>query len=360
MKKMMKLSLERIREKIENGERIKKDEGVYLFHSPNLLEIGEIAHSIKQKKHGDKVFFNQNYHLNMTNICVNRCELCAFSRDEDDDDAYCLEIEQIKEQMEMLPEGVTEIHIVNGLHPDKPFDYYLETIREIKKMRPDVHIQAFTAIEIEWFSRISSLSIEEVLKILKKEDLTALPGGGAEIFDPEIRQKICSKKISGQRWLEVMEVAHHLGIRTNATMLYGHIEKYEDRIDHLIKLRELQDKTSGFMAFIPLSFHPQNTKFSHLSKTTAFDDLKTHAVSRIMLDNFDHIKTFWIMITPRLSQVSLYFGVSDFDGTVVQEKITHSAGAQTPEALTKEEIVSMIKEAGKIPVERDTLYKVMA
>lgn len=353
------MNIKKIREKIESGERISKDEAIYLFDCSDLMALGEMAHYIKQRKHGDKVFFNQNYHLNMTNICVNRCELCAFSRNKDDDDAYCMEAGQIKEQMELLPEGVTEIHIVNGLHPDKPFDYYLEAIREIKKIRPDLQIQAFTAIEIEWFSRISSLSVEEVLKILKSEGLTALPGGGAEIFDPEIRSKICSKKISGQRWLEVMEIAHRLGIKTNATMLYGHLEKYEDRIDHLIKLRQLQDKTSGFMAFIPLSFHPQNTRFSHLPKTTALDDLKTHAISRIMLDNFDHIKAFWIMITPRLSQVSLYFGVSDFDGTVVQEKITHSAGAQTPEALNREEIVSIIKETGKIPVERDTLYRII-
>lgn len=347
----------KIEEKIINGKRLSVDEGVFLFQTKDLLFVGELANFVNKRKNQERVYFNVNRHINPTNICVNRCKFCAFSRDGEDKDSYELTMEEmIKKADEASKQGATELHIVGGLHPRWSFDFYVNMVKTLKTRHPSMHIQAFTAVEIDYFSKISEKSLEYVLKTLKDAGLGSLPGGGAEIFHPEIREQICPEKISGERWLEVMETAHKVDLKSNATMLYGHIEEYFHRVDHMERLRRLQDKTGGFQAFIPLAFHPENTKIDKKRYTTGFDDLKTLAVGRIYLDNFQHIKAFWIMLTEKVAQISLFFGVNDLDGTVEEEKITHSAGAKTKEALTKEDLITMIKEAKKIPVERDTVY----
>jgi len=350
----------KIKKKIENGERITLKEGLFLFNSNDLLSIGELASLVNNRKNGKNVYFIVNRHINPTNICVNRCKFCAFSKDKGEAGAYEMTLEEIfKRAEDGAEDGASEFHIVGGLHPDLPFAFYLDMLKGLKKRFPDIHIQGFTMVEIDYFSKISGLSIEETLLSLKEAGIGSIPGGGAEIFAEGVRSKICPDKIKGERWLEIAVKAHKLGIKSNATMLYGHIEKYEDRVDHLEKLRKVQDETYGFQSFIPLSFHSKNTDILKSHFTTGVDDLKTLAIARIYLDNFPHIKAFWIMLGEKISQVSLSFGVDDIDGTVVEEKITHSAGAETKEAMTKDELVRLIKDAGKIPVERDTLYNIM-
>jgi aminodeoxyfutalosine synthase len=254
---------------------------------------------------------------------------------------------------------VREFHIVSGLHPDLPFEWYLDMLRALKKELPKIHLKAFTAVEIDYLSRLSGMSLTDTLLKLKEAGLGSLPGGGAEIFDAAVRNTLCAEKISGDRWLEVIKAAHRIGLKTNATMLYGHIETYEHRIDHLLRLRDLQDKTGGFQAFIPLSFHSQNTEIKKSAYTTGFDDLKTLSISRLMLDNMDHIKAYWVMLGEKIAQVSLSFGVDDLDGTVVEERIAKAAGGTTDGSMTKDDIVHLIKQAGRIPVERDTVYNVV-
>ncbi len=354
------MSINTIADKVYSDKRLTTDDALRLFNSNDIFEIGRMASYIAEKKNGKNAYFIHNRHINPTNICVNRCKFCAFSKDKGENGAYQLTLGEILEKARSAEKGVSEFHIVGGLHPDLPFEFYLEMLRALKKEFPHTHIQAFTAVEIDYFSRILALPLKETLLRLKEAGLGSLPGGGAEIFQATVRNAICEEKISGERWLEVMESAHSIGLRSNATMLYGHIEGYKDRVDHMNSLRELQDKTGGFQAFIPLPFHPKNTKIDRrLKETTGFDDLKTLAISRIFLDNFDHIKAFWIMLGEKMAQVSLNFGVDDIDGTVVEEKITHSAGAATSEEMTKEEIINLIRKAGKIPVERDTLYNVI-
>jgi len=344
---------------VRRGERVTREEGIYLFESPDLFSIGEMAAGVCERKNGDRAYFIINRHINPTNICVNRCKFCAFSKSKGEELAYEMTMDEVVERTEeAVRQGATEIHLVGGLHPDWPFEWYLEMLREIKKIAPDMHIQGFTAVEIDYFSKISGLTLEKVLERLIDAGLGSMPGGGAEIFASEVRDRICPEKISGERWLEVMRVAHRVGLRSNATMLYGHIEGVEHRVDHLISLRELQDETGGFQAFIPLAFHPKNTEINK-GYTSGIDDLKTLAVSRIILDNFDHIKAFWIMVGEKIAQLSLLFGVDDIDGTVVEEKITHAAGAKTGEHLSVDEIVALIKQVGKVPVQRDTLYNVV-
>lgn len=352
-------NLEDIAHKIIEGKRLTKRDGIKLFKSHDLLQIAYLANLVKEKKTGNYVFFVTNRHINPTNICVNRCKFCAFSRDENEPDAYVMTLKEILKQAKESPPDVTELHIVGGLHPTLPFSFYLEMISELKKMLPKVHIQAFTAVEIDHFAKISNLSIEEVLGQLKAAGLGSMPGGGAEIFSERTRKKAWAKKISGKHWLEIMATAHSLGIKSNATMLYGHIEKAEERVDHMFKLRELQNKTGGFQAFIPLAFHPKNTELSDLNLTSGYDDLKTLAIARLLLDNFDHIKAFWIMIGPKLAQISLACGADDMDGTVIEEKITHAAGAETSQVIEKEELIALIRDAGRTPVERDTLYNIV-
>jgi len=343
--------------KSEQGKRLSFEDGVRLFRSNDILHIGHIANIVRERKNGNRAYYITNQHINYSNICKNRCKFCAFSRDKDEAGSYAMEMEEILEKAAAAAEeGATELHIVGGLHPDLPLDFYVTMIGEIHERCPDVHIQAFTAVEIEHLSQIAKLSVRQTLKILKEAGLGSLPGGGAEVFSPKIREQLCPEKLSGEGWLQVMSEAHNQGLHSNATMLYGHVETPEDRINHLIKLREIQDETGGFMSFIPLAFHPKNTDLSNRSGTTAMLDLKVISISRLMLDNFDHIKAFWIMLGIKLSQVSLSFGIDDIDGTVKEEKITHAAGAETPEALSVQEIVRLIKEAGREPVERDTLY----
>jgi aminodeoxyfutalosine synthase len=353
----MKTDIRDIEEKIIEGKRLTKEDGLSLMNSDNLIEIGRIANILKERKSGRYAFFNVNRHINLTNICVSRCKFCAFSRDKDDPDAYTMSIEDaVNAALSARHLGITELHIVSGLHPDLPFDYYVEVIARLKEAIPEAHIQAFTAVEIFYFSKISKLPIKDVLMRLKDAGLGSLPGGGAEIFNHRVREAVCPNKASADEWLSVMRVAHEIGLKSNATMLYGHVETIEDRIDHLLKLRELQDETGGFQSFIPLPFHPKNTKLNQFKKPTAYENLKMLAVSRLILDNFPHIKAFWIMLGLKVAQLSLLFGVDDLDGTVVEEKITHSAGAETDQSISKEELINLISETGMIPVERDTLY----
>jgi aminodeoxyfutalosine synthase len=364
--------LGRITGNVLAGERLSKDDAVELFKTDDIFSLGKLASHVAEQKNGKKVFFIRNRHINPTNICVNRCRFCAFSRSKGEEGAFELTIDEIIEKLQPYyvdvsnppsppftkggKEGIREVHIVGGLHPDRPFEYYLNMLSAIKKNFPALHIKAFTAVEIDYLSRISGLSLKETLHALKRHGLDVMPGGGAEIFEGKVRDRLCPEKISGERWLEVMETAHKLGIKTNATMLYGHIETYEDRVDHLFALRALQDRTGGFQAFVPLSYHPKGNDVGG-SFLSGVDDLRTIAVSRIVLDNFDHITAYWIMLGEKISQLSLLFGADDLSGTIIEEKITHSAGALSSESMTPEELSHLITMAGRIPVERDCFYR---
>ena len=351
------MSLEQIKEKVFSDKRLTRKDGIKLFKSTDLLELGRMATHVAQMKNGNRVYFVRNMHINPTNICINRCKFCAFSRSKGEPGAYEMSIDDILLKARGAEKGVREVHIVSGLHPDLPFEWYLDMLRALKKEFPKVHLKAFTAVEIDYLTKLSGLGVTDTLKKLRDAGLGSLPGGGAEIFNNAVRNTLCAEKISGDRWLEVIEAVHRIGLKSNATMLYGHIETYEHRIDHLLRLRDLQDRTGGFQAFIPLSFHSQNTEIKKSAYTTGFDDLKTLAVSRLLLDNFDHIKAYWVMLGEKIAQVSLNFGVDDLDGTVVEERITKAAGGTTDGSMTKEDIVYLIKQAGRTPVERDTVYK---
>ncbi|ADR19545.1 aminofutalosine synthase MqnE [Calditerrivibrio nitroreducens] len=322
----------------------------------DIISLGKKALEIKRSLWGDKVFFVKNIHLNYTNICINGCKFCAFAKDESDAEAYEYTINDVIDYLKQNCASCKEVHIVGGLHPHFKFDYYLNMLRAIKSNFPGIAVKAFSAVEIDYFTKISGLSTEKVLIKLKEAGLDMMPGGGAEIFAEGTRNEICPEKISAERWLEIMEIAHNQGIKTNATMLYGHIESEDDIIDHLLKLRKLQEKTGGFNAFIPLSFHPENTFLNHLYPSTGVEDIKIISISRIILDNIPHIKGYWVMLGEKTAQVALYFGADDLDGTIVKEKITHSAGASSKEGLTESELIYMIKSAGFIPVERDSFY----
>jgi len=349
--------LTHIAEKVEHGERLSREDGITLMNSNDILALGQLANTIKEKKTGNYAYFNVNRHINLTNICVSRCKFCAFSRDKSDPDAYAMTLDEVLAIARSARDlGITEFHIVSGLHPDLPFDYYVEVISCLKGVMPDVHIQAFTAVEIDYFSKIAKIPVKEVLTRLKDAGLGSLPGGGAEILNHRVREAVCSKKATSEEWLDVMRTAHNLGLKSNATMLYGHVETVEERIDHLIALRRLQDETGGFQSFIPLPFHPQNTQLPDFKKPTAFENLKMLSVSRLVFDNVPHVKAFWIMLGLKVAQISLLFGVDDLDGTVVEEKITHAAGAETEQSISKEELLTFITSAGRVPVERDTLY----
>lgn len=346
--------LKTIGDKVLAGKRLTGDEAAYLFRSDDIFAIGRLASLAADRHNGQNAYFIVNRHINPTNICVNRCKFCAFSRSKGEEGAFELTIEEIISKIgSSLP--FSEVHIVGGLHPDWPFEYFLNMISAIKKEFPSVAVKAFTAVEIDYMSKISGMKIEDVLKALKKNGLDLMPGGGAEIFAEGVRKRLCPEKITGSRWLEVMEAAHSAGIKTNATMLYGHLETIEDRVDHLLSLRELQDRTGGFQAFIPLAYHPKNTEMGGFY-SSGIDDLKTIAVSRLFLDNFRHIKAYWIMLGEKVSQVALLFGADDLDGTIIEEKITHSAGAMTGEGMTRDELINLIKTAGRTPVERDAFY----
>jgi aminodeoxyfutalosine synthase len=349
-----------IEEKVFKGQRLDFEDGIRLLESPDILTIGRLANIVREKINKNRVYYIINRHINYSNICKNKCKFCAFRREEGEDGAYQMSLKEIIDKAsQIIQEKATELHIVGGLHPDLGIDFYVDMISSIHKRFPKVHLQAFTAVEISHFAEISGMTTHEILKRLKDAGLGSLPGGGAEVFSTAIREELCPEKLSGDEWLNTMRTAHNLGLKSNATMLYGHIETNEDRINHLLKLRELQDETGGFMSFIPLAFHPKNTDMEDISSAAGILDLKMLAIGRLMLDNFDHIKAFWIMLGIKISQISLSFGVDDIDGTVAEEKITHSAGAETPEALTVDDIKSLIEETGREPVERDTLYNHM-
>jgi len=349
--------LKPIAEKVLAGERLSMDDGIALYRSPDLLAVGWLANHVREKRHGNVTYYNVNRHINPTNVCVAHCKLCAFGRDPSSPGAYTYALDEIYQRAEQgVREGATEFHIVGGLHPDLPFEYFLELISGLKQRCPHVHLKAFTMVEVHYFARIAKLSVEETLRKMKQAGVDSCPGGGAEIFHPRVRRIICDHKVSGQMWLSTARKAHEAGLRSNATMLYGHVETEEERADHLIRLRELQDETHGFVAFIPLAFHPDNTALSHIPKTSGYADLRNIAISRLLLDNFDHIKAYWIMLTPSIAQIALRFGANDLDGTVVEEKIYHDAGAKTSEFTPRAELERLIRAAGRIPVERDTLY----
>jgi len=352
--------LQPIYKKVLARERLSREDGLTLYRTTDLLGLGYLGDLVRRRLHGNKAYYIYNQHLNYSNICVNGCKFCAFGKKAGEPGAYAMTLEDILAKVrERLHEPISEIHIVGGLHPDLPFSYYLEMLQGIKALRPTVHLQAFTAVEIAHLADLAKLSVADTLQALKEAGLGSLPGGGAEVFSPRIRRDLCPQKLSPEGWLEVCKTAHRLGLRTNATMLYGHLETLEERVDHLLRLREAQDETGGFLTFIPLAFHPKNTRLEHLQETTGFDDLKNLAVARLMLDNFPHIKAFWVMIGPKMAQLSLAFGADDIDGTVLEERITHMAGAQTPQGLTRTQLLQMIREAGCEPVERDTLYNVI-
>jgi aminodeoxyfutalosine synthase len=346
-----------IAEKVLAEERLERDEGLTLYRHPDLLAVGALANHVREERHGASAYYIINQHINYTNVCVAGCKFCAFYRTNRQPDAYVLSMKDVERRvMAYIHEPIREIHMVGGVNPDLPLDYYLDVIRTMKRVRPEVHVKAFTMVEIAAMAENFDMSWQEVLSRLKEAGLGSLPGGGAEILTDHAHQILFKAKIDHAAWISIAKTAHRLGLKTNATMLYGHVETLEERIDHMLLLREAQDETSGFMAFIPLAFHPENTRLSHLTKPSATEDLRQVAVGRLMLDNFPHIKSYWIMMTPRVAQAALHFGADDMDGTVVSEEIFHRAGASSPQTVTKDRLVALIEETGRVPVERDTLY----
>jgi aminodeoxyfutalosine synthase len=347
--------------KLDAGERLTFDDGVRLFSCPDLLALGWLANREREKRHDARTYYNFNIRLEATNVCVASCLFCSFARlRPGDPGSYTMSLEQAWDKLrDRAHQPLTEIHVVNGLHPDLPFDYYLEMLQGFKRIRPGIHLKCFTAVEIAFFADLYKMSDEQVLRELQSAGLDSLPGGGAEIFAERVRRKICHDKCGADRYLEIHRIAHALGMRTNITMLYGHIETNEERIDHMLRARALQDESGGIQAFIPLAFHPDNNQMRKLPAPSATETLRVHAVSRLMLDNIPHVKAFWIATGVEVAQVSLWFGVDDLDGTVQEEKIYHMAGARTPEAMTTTAIRRLIRAAGRDPVERDTLYNVV-
>lgn len=346
--------------KIHKGERLDFSEALALYQTNDVLKLASLARIVKERKSGHNVYYNVNRHINLTNICVSACPLCAFGCSDDHDKAYIFELEdviRIVRQTALDTPDISEIHMVSALHPDKPFSYYEDIVAAVKEFLPKVHLKAFTPVEIVHFAKISGQSIKTVLERLRAAGLDSLPGGGAEILDDRVRKIICPNKATTAEWIEVITTAHTLGLPTNATMLYGHVETVEERIQHLITLRDIQDQTGGFQAFVAFPFHPAHTGLAQLQRTSSWEDLKMIALARLVLDNFDHIKAFWMMLTLPIAQLSLAFGADDLDGTVVEEKIIHAAGAITKTGITKGEIVSLVEETGYKAVERDTFYR---
>ena len=350
--------LRAIAARVEAGERLGFDDGVALYRSPDILAVGWMANAVRERMHGDIAYFNVNRHINPTNVCVASCRLCAFGRKKGAAGTYTMALEEAWATAGTgLTEAVTEFHIVGGLDPDLPFEYFEELVRGLKERYPKVHVKAFTMVEIAFFAKLYKMTIEETLRRLKSAGVDSMPGGGAEIFADRVRHIICDHKIDGGEWLETARAAHKIGLRSNATMLYGHVENDEDRVDHMLRLRELQDETGGFQTFFPLAFHPDNTALAHIAKTTGMMDLRQIAVGRLLLDNFAHVKSYWQMVSPEMAQISLRFGADDIDGTVIEEKIYHDAGATTPQGMRRADLVRLITEAGRVPFERDTLYR---
>ncbi len=347
-----------ILEKVQSGERLSYEDGLTMYRSSDILALGYMANLVREQMHADITYFNVNRHINPTDVCVASCRLCAFGKRAKDPHAYTMSLEQVWESAgKGYSEAVTEFHIVGGLHPELTLDWFCQMIAGLKQRYPAVHLKAFTMVEVAYLAKRGKISIRETLARLKDAGVDSMPGGGAEVFSERVRRIICDHKIDGNEWLETARTAHQLGLKSNCTMLYGHLETAEDRSDHLVRLRALQDETHGFVTFIPLAFHPDHTPLAHLPKTTGFDDLKQIAISRLMLDNIPHIKAYWIMMTPGVAQIAQRFGANDIDGTVVEEKIYHDAGATTAQHLRRNDLLRLIREAGRQPVERDTAYR---
>ncbi|MDA8220337.1 aminofutalosine synthase MqnE [Desulfosporosinus sp.] len=352
--------LEKVYTKIINEQRLNREDGLELLQTTNILGLGHLANERKRAMTGDQVFYNNNAHINYSNVCKVRCGLCAFAKDSGEKGSYTMSIEEVVNKAGQFAEqGVTELHIVGGIHPDLPFSYYLDMIRKIKERAPQVSLKAFTAAEYDFFAQIENVPVIEILKTLKDAGLSFITGGGAENFSPRVREIICPGKLSGQRWLEIHRLAHRLGIPSNANVLYGIIETDEELIDHLLALRDLQDETMGFKALIPTAFHPKNTKFEDLPQASAIRTLKVIAVARLILDNFRYIKAYWVSSSPQVAQMALSFGANDLDGVVREEKIYHTAGATSPQMQSELQLISMIHELGLEAVERDTYYNVI-
>jgi aminodeoxyfutalosine synthase len=346
-------------EKVRAGERLDESEAMLCFRTRHLLHLGRLADAVRRELHGDVAYFNVNRHINPTNVCVYtyNCKFCGFAALQGEDHAWEMTHDEVyRRAAEQGGHQATEFHIVGGLHPELSLDWYLEMLRGLKERFPRTHLKAFTAIEIGWFAKREKLSIEEVLGRMREAGLGSLPGGGAEIFHPEVREIICDGKLDAGEWIEVHRVAHRMGIPSNCTMLYGHVERAEHKVDHLLRLRALQDESGGFNAFIPLAYHPENNYLGLKYHTTGSDDLRHIATSRLVLDNVPHLKAYWVMLTPKIAQVALGFGADDFDGTVVEERIYHMAGADTVQQLARPELERVLRVAGFQPVERDTLY----
>lgn len=351
-------SLDSAKEKISSDGRLNRDEILALYEDNDLLYLAESARRVKETKTGKKIFYTVNRHINLTNVCSANCPLCAYQCRSSDNRAFTLELADIEKILHDSAQ-VKEIHIVSSLHPTKNFDYYLDAVKLVKKILPHVGINAFTPVEIVNFSKISGKSLSEVLSELICAGVTSLAGGGAEILSDRVRNIICPKKCTASEWLEVMRTAHNLGLKTNASMMYGHIETIEERIEHLLKLRDLQDETGGFMAMMLFPFHPENTELGkqfNLRRVGSWEDLRMLALSRLVLDNFDHFKAFWIMLTLPIAQLALSFGADDLDGTIGEEKIIHAAGAKSSACITRESLEKIISECGYQPVERDSFY----
>ena len=360
-------ALHPIADRVMAGERLTPADGITLFRTPDLIGLGTLADAANRAKHGDRVTFASNQHINPTNVCILRqtCVFCSYARLPKEDGAYRYTMDQVWAEAEQAAGAMTrEFHIVGGLDMKAGLAYYAEMFRGLKARHPQVHIKALTAVEIAHIARIEKMSVRDVLVALREAGLDTMPGGGAEVFSPGVRATIAEKKLAGSEWIDVHRVAHGLGIRTNCTMLYGHVETVEDRVNHLGMLRDLQDETGGFLAYIPLAYHPDNNELgAELGRqgtaTTGIDDLKNLAVGRLFLDNFEHVKSHWIMVTPALSQLALHFGVNDLEGTVVREKIYHEAGAHTAQAMSLDDLLRTIRGAGKVPAERDSFYRVI-
>jgi len=377
----MAATIQSIRDKVAGGERLSREDGVFLFgppspdglgraSSPDIHDLGALADAVRRRKNGDAAYFVSNFHINPTNVCISGCNFCAFAtRSEADPRAYVTRVEPLLSKLAALDlSRVTEFHITGGLHPALPFDYYRDLLAALKQAYPRISLKAYTAVELDWFSRLTGLTIDGVLEELVKAGLESVPGGGAEIFEPGIRKRICPGKITGERWLDIHRSIHRRGLRSTATMLYNHVETTESKVDHLIALRDLQDDTllrqgsggqAGFTAFIPLAFHPENTPYVHIRFSSGLSDLRHVAVARLMLDNFDHVKAYWMMIGLKTAQVALCFGADDLDGTVVEERISHAAGAQTPQGVAEADLVAAIREAGFVPLRRDSVYNII-
>ncbi len=354
---MIPTELQTIYNKVKNNERLSFEDGIVLYNSNELLTIGKMADMVRKRKNGRRTYFAMNQHINPTNVCRNSCLFCAYYRKDGEEGAYRMSLDTIRKKVRArIEEGIKEIHIVGGLDDKLPYEYYLDVLRAVREIRPDVNIKAYTAVEIAYLSERSGKTWDLVLDDLIAVGLQAMPGGGAEIFSERVKRKLFMDKLSSQDWIKIHHIAHKKGIRTNATMLYGHIETLEERVEHLVLLREAQDVSGGFLTFIPLAFHPENTKMHKLPRATGFDDLKNIAISRLLLDNFDHIKAYWVMMGTKTAQIALAFGADDIDGSVVEERIYHMAGSDSAQMMTKSQMRALISECGLQPVERDALY----